>query len=90
MVARSSGEGICYAMAGGRATATACLAALASGWAAELRLARRMFMKEHKNVFRGLRAMQDAYYRSDGRRERSVSLCHDVERLTFEAYMTEG
>ncbi len=91
VVAPSSGEGIYYAMAGGRAAATACLASLASGRAAELRLARRLFMREHKTVFRALRAMQDAYYRSDERRERFVSLCHDVDvqRLTFEAYMNK-
>jgi geranylgeranyl diphosphate/geranylgeranyl-bacteriochlorophyllide a reductase len=42
-------------------------------------------------VFRVLGAMQDAYYRSDERRERFVSLCHDVDvqRLTFEAYMNK-
>jgi geranylgeranyl reductase len=35
--------------------------------------------------------MQDAYYKSDERRERFVSLCHDidVQRLTFEAYMNK-
>ncbi|MEM9350829.1 MAG: geranylgeranyl diphosphate reductase, partial [Pseudomonadota bacterium] len=44
-----------------------------------------------KNVFRVLGAMQDAYYKSDERRERFVSLCHDVDvqRLTFEAYMNK-
>lgn len=33
----------------------------------------------------------DAYYKSDGRRERFVSLCHDVDvrKLTFEAYMNK-
>jgi geranylgeranyl reductase len=48
-------------------------------------------MKEHKTVFRVLRSMQDAYYKSDERRERFVSLCHDidVQRLTFEAYMNK-
>jgi geranylgeranyl reductase len=91
VVAPSSGEGIYYAMVGGRVAATAALAALASGRARELALARRLFMKEHKTVFRVLRSMQDAYYRSDERRERFVSLCHDldVQRLTFEAYMNK-
>ena len=48
-------------------------------------------MKEHKTVFRVLASMQNAYYRSDDRRERFVSLCHDidVQRLTFEAYMNK-
>jgi geranylgeranyl reductase len=42
-------------------------------------------------VFRVLGSMQNAYYRSDERRERFVSLCHDidVQRLTFEAYMNK-
>jgi geranylgeranyl reductase len=48
-------------------------------------------MKEHKAVFKILGAMQNAYYRSDERRERFVSLCHDVDvqKLTFEAYMNK-
>jgi geranylgeranyl reductase len=91
VVAPSSGEGIYYAMAGGRVAATAAQACLASGRAKDLAIARKLFMKEHKNVFRALRAMQDAYYISDERRERFVSLCHDVDvqRLTFEAYMNK-
>lgn len=91
VVAPSSGEGIYYAMAGGRVAATAAQAALASGRVKDLQLARKLFMKEHKTVFRALRAMQDAYYKSDERRERFVSLCHDVDvqRLTFEAYMNK-
>jgi geranylgeranyl reductase len=42
-------------------------------------------------VFKVLRSMQDAYYKSDERRERFVSLCHDVDvqKLTFEAYMNK-
>jgi geranylgeranyl reductase len=91
VVAPSSGEGIFYAMAGGRVAATAALAALQSGRAKDLAIARKLFMKDHKMVFRVLRSMQDAYYRSDERRERFVSLCHDVDvqRLTFEAYMNK-
>ena len=56
-----------------------------------LRRARAAFMREHRQVFRVLGAMQNAYYRSDERRERFVSLCHDVDvqRLTFEAYMNK-
>ena len=30
-----------------------------------LKLARKLFMGEHKMVFRVLRSMQDAYYKSD-------------------------
>ncbi len=91
VVAPSSGEGIYYAMVGGRVAATAAQAALVSGKARDLKLARKIFMKEHKMVFKVLRAMQDAYYKSDDRRERFVSLCHDVDvqRLTFEAYMNK-
>ncbi|MEM9715759.1 MAG: geranylgeranyl diphosphate reductase [Pseudomonadota bacterium] len=91
IVAPSSGEGIYYAMIGGRFAATAAAACLKSGRAADLCLARKLFMKEHKTVFKVLGAMQDAYYRSDDRRERFVSLCHDVDvqRLTFEAYMNK-
>jgi geranylgeranyl reductase len=91
VVAPSSGEGIYYAMVGGRVAATAAQAALASGRAKDLALARKLFMKEHKTVFKVLRSMQDAYYRSDERRERFVSLCHDVDvqKLTFEAYMNK-
>ena len=91
VVAPSSGEGIYYAMVGGRVAATACAATLASGRVNDLKLARKLFMREHKTVFRVLASMQNAYYRSDMRRERFVSLCHDidVQRLTFEAYMNK-
>jgi geranylgeranyl reductase len=78
-------------MAGGRVAATAAIAYLETGRIKDLMLARKLFMKEHKMVFRALRAMQDAYYKSDERRERFVSLCHDVDvqKLTFEAYMNK-
>lgn len=91
VVAPSSGEGIYYAMVGGRVAATAATAFLRSGRVADLQLARKLFMKEHRQVFRVLGAMQDAYYKSDMRRERFVSLCHDidVQKLTFEAYMNK-
>ncbi len=91
VVAPSSGEGIYYAMVGGRVAATAAAACLASGRVKDLQLARKLFMREHRQVFRVLGAMQNAYYRSDARRERFVSLCHDidVQRLTFEAYMNK-
>ncbi|MEL7115703.1 MAG: geranylgeranyl diphosphate reductase, partial [Pseudomonadota bacterium] len=91
VVAPSSGEGIYYAMVGGRVAATACAAYLKSDRVKDLQLARKLFMGEHKMVFKVLRSMQDAYYKSDERRERFVSLCHDVDvqRLTFEAYMNK-
>lgn len=91
VVAPSSGEGIYYAMEGGRQAGLAALACLKSGQAKDLARARKAFLKQHGSVFRILGAMQDAYYRSDERRERFVSLCHDVDvqRLTFEAYMNK-
>jgi geranylgeranyl reductase len=91
VVAPSSGEGIYYAMVGGRAAAGAAMAALGSGRPRDLARARKLFLREHGTVFRVLGAMQDAYYKSDERRERFVSLCHDidVQRLTFEAYMNK-
>ncbi len=78
-------------MVGGRVAATAAAACLASGRVRDLKLARQLFMREHKTVFRVLASMQNAYYKSDERRERFVSLCHDVDvqRLTFEAYMNK-
>lgn len=92
VVAPSSGEGIYYAMVGGRVAATAAAAKLQSGMIKDLQLARKLFMKEHKSVFKVLGAMQNAYYKSDERRERFVSLCHDVDvqKLTFEAYMNKS
>lgn len=91
VVAPSSGEGIYYAMMGGRVAGTAAQASLASGKVKDLQVARKLFMREHGTVFKVLRSMQDAYYKSDDRRERFVSLCHDidVQRLTFEAYMNK-
>jgi len=91
VVAPSSGEGIYYAMVGGRVAATAAQAFLASGRVRDLKIARKLFIKEHGTVFKVLRSMQDAYYKSDERRERFVSLCHDVDvqKLTFEAYMNK-
>ncbi|MEM7242530.1 MAG: geranylgeranyl diphosphate reductase [Pseudomonadota bacterium] len=91
VVAPSSGEGIYYAMVGGEVAAVAAAKTLETGAVHHLSLARKLFMKEHKTVFHVLGAMQNAYYRSDDRRERFVSLCHDVDvqRLTFEAYMNK-
>ena len=91
VVAPSSGEGIYYAMIGGEEAAFAIDKYLKTGQAKDLSLARKRFMKNHKTVFKVLGAMQNAYYKSDERRERFVSLCHDVDvqRLTFEAYMNK-
>ena len=62
-----------------------------NGRVRDRKLARSLFMRAHKTVFRVLGSMQNAYYRADERHERFVSLCHDidVQRLTFEAYMNK-
>jgi geranylgeranyl reductase len=89
VVAPASGEGIYYAMAGGRAAAAAIDAALEQGDARQLANARRAFMRQHGQVFRVLSIMQRYWYSTDGRRERFVAICRDrdVQRLTFEGYM---
>jgi geranylgeranyl diphosphate/geranylgeranyl-bacteriochlorophyllide a reductase len=91
VVAPASGEGIYYAMAGGRLAAHAVNAALVTGDRRELRSARRAFMRAHGRVFRMLGIMQRYWYSSDDRRERFVAICRDrdVQRLTFDAYMTK-
>ena len=55
VVAPSSGEGIYYAMEGGRQAADAAMICLASGRANDLARARKLFMKEHGTVFPGSR-----------------------------------
>jgi geranylgeranyl reductase len=89
VVAPASGEGIYYAMAGGRYAADAVAELLLSGDAHALRTARRNFMKAHGIVFWVLGIMQRFWYSSDKRRERFVSICkdEDVQRLTWQAYM---
>jgi len=89
VVAPASGEGIYYAMAGGRFAADAAKRFLATGDARELRGARRTFMKAHGKVFFVLGIMQRFWYSSDKRRERFVSICKDpdVQHLTWQAYM---
>jgi geranylgeranyl reductase len=91
VVAPASGEGIYYAMEGGRLAAEAADAFLASGDARTLRSARRRFMRAHGRVFWILRMMQWFWYSSDGRRERFVSICRDpdVQRLTWDSYMNK-
>jgi geranylgeranyl reductase len=91
VVAPASGEGIYYAMEGGRLAAEAAHAFLASGHPRALRSARRKFMRAHGRVFWILGIMQWFWYSSDKRRERFVSICRDpdVQRLTWEAYMNK-
>ncbi len=89
IVAPASGEGIYYAMLGGRLSADAAHAFLTTGDPLELRQARKRFMKAHGRVFWILGMMQYFWYSNDKRRERFVSICRDpdVQRLTWEAYM---
>ncbi len=91
VVAPASGEGIFYAMTGGRLAADAVAAALATRSASQLAQARKRFMSEHGQVFRVLRVMQHYWYGTEGRRERFVAICRDqdVQRLTFDAYMNK-
>jgi geranylgeranyl reductase len=91
VVAPASGEGIYYAMAGGRFAADAAREFLSTGKARALAGARRRFMREHGRVFWVLAILQRFWYSSDRRRERFVSICKDkdVQQLTFDAYMNK-
>ncbi|EGJ10570.1 MULTISPECIES: geranylgeranyl diphosphate reductase [Rubrivivax] len=91
VVAPASGEGIYYALAGGRFAAEAVLEMLRTGDAKALAGARRNFMREHGRVFWILGVMQRFWYSSDKRRERFVSICKDkdVQQLTFDSYMNK-
>ncbi|MGQ0455686.1 MAG: geranylgeranyl diphosphate reductase [Hyphomicrobium sp.] len=89
VVAPASGEGIYYAMYGGRLSADAAHAFLETGDARELAMARKRFMKAHGLVFWVLGIMQYFWYSSDRRRERFVDICRDrdVQQLTWQSYM---
>jgi geranylgeranyl reductase len=91
VVAPASGEGIYYAMFGGRVAADAVEAFLVTGKARALAGARAQFMKSHRLVFWVLGVMQYFWYSSDKRRERFVKMCADpdVQRLTWESYMNK-
>ncbi len=91
IVAPASGEGIYYAMVGGRVSAEAASTFLKTGEAKALRTARKRFMKEHGRVFWILGMMQYFWYSSDKRRERFVDMCDDkdVQHLTWQAYMNK-
>ncbi len=91
VVAPASGEGIYYAMLGGRLAAGAVAGFLATGDARALAGARRRFMRAHGRVFWILGMMQWFWYASDRRREKFVALCRDpdIQRLTWDAYMNK-
>ena len=91
VVAPASGEGIYYAMCGGRIAADAVEEMLATGKAGALAKARKRFLKAHGLVFWVLGIMQFFWYSSDKRREGFVAMCADpdVQRLTWESYMNK-
>ncbi len=88
VVAPASGEGIYYAMLGGRLAGDAVAEFLACGHSKALKNARRQFMKAHGRVFWVLGILQRFWYTSDRRREKFVSICADpdVQYLTWQAY----
>ena len=89
VVAPSSGEGIYFAMLGGRLAGRAVQDWLAEGRTASLAEPRRAFMREHGRTFLVLGILQAIWYRSDRRREQFVKMCRDrdVQRLTWEGYL---
>lgn len=91
VVAPASGEGIYYAMLSGTLAADAVEQFLHTGEARALAAARRRFMRAHGGVFRMLGLMQRFWYANDRRRERFVAICRDpdVQRITWDAYMTK-
>ena len=91
-VAPASGEGIYYAMIGGRMAAESVDEAIRTGDSRALARCRKRYMAEHGKVFFVLGVMQHFWYRNDRRRERFVSICRDpdVQRLTWDAYMNKS
>lgn len=92
VVAPASGEGIYYAMAGGRFAADAVHGLIATGDTRSLASARKRFMRLHGGVFWILGLMQRYWYSDDNRRERFVAICRDrdVQQLTWDAYMNKA
>ncbi len=91
VVAPASGEGIYYAMAGGRLAAEGVAEALATGDIRALARVRKRFMKAHGGVFRALGFLQGYWYASDERRERFVAICQDVDlqNMIWQSYMNK-
>jgi geranylgeranyl diphosphate/geranylgeranyl-bacteriochlorophyllide a reductase len=91
VVAPASGEGIYYAMLGGRLAAEACLEKLTTNSPRALAGARKRFMKEHGRVFWVLGLLQKFWYGNDKRREQFVKICRDkdVQQITFDSYMNK-
>jgi geranylgeranyl reductase len=91
VVAPCSGEGIFYAMAGGRQAAMAVGELLDGAPASCLAQARKRFMREHGRVFWSLGILQRFWYINDKRRERFVVICKDrvLQQIIFDAYMNK-
>ncbi len=91
VVAPASGEGIYYAMLGGRLAAEAAAECLSTGNVRALAGARKRFMKEHGRVFWVLGLLQRFWYGNDKRREQFVKICRDkdVQQITFDSYMNK-
>ena len=91
VVAPASGEGLYYAMLGGRLAADAAEAVCQTGNPAALATARKRFMKEHGRVFTVLGVMQWFWYANDKRREQFVKICRDkdVQQMTWDSYMNK-
>jgi len=90
-VAPASGEGIYYALYGGRLAAEAADQLCATGDARVLKQPRKQFLRTHGAVFWMLGIMQQYWYTNDNRRERFVTICRDkdVQELTWDAYMNK-
>lgn len=88
VVAPASGEGIYYALLGGRLAAEAVAEFLVSHNPAALKTARKRFMKLHGKVFFVLGLLQRFWYGSDKRREKFVKMCRDpdIQYLTWQSY----
>jgi len=91
VVAPASGEGIYYAMEGGRLAAEAVDEFCRTADPRALSTARKKFMKAHGRVFLILGLMQRFWYANDKRRERFVTICRDadVQKLTWDSYMNK-
>ena len=91
VVAPASGEGIYYALLGGRLAGEAAAETLRTGDPRALGQARERFMKAHGKVFWMLGQMQNFWYASDKRRELFVRICkdRDVQHLTWDAYINK-
>ena len=91
VVAPASGEGIYYAMVGGRLAAEAVEEFCRSGDPRALGGARRRFMAAHGSVFRALGLMQRVWYANDWLREGFCALCGDadIQRLVWNAYLNK-